>query len=102
MDARTFRLLGAAIAGTVAIAAGGCGGSSDSSTGGGSAEVPGAPAPPPAVDQKVIPASAGASGPALVSYVKSLPADEDTTEPNTFAAGFTDPAEDGDEPGPAS
>ncbi len=101
MDAKLSRLLGstAVIAGLAAIASG-CMDSSNSSGGPSAA----APAPPPTTvaDPSVIPASAGASGPAFVTYVKSMSVDEVTTEPNTFAAGFAEPAEDGDEPLPAS
>jgi hypothetical protein len=97
----TRLLLSAAVVSGLAAIATGCMESSKDSNGGGSAA---APTPPPATgdDPTVVPASAGASGPAFVTYLKSLPADEVTTEPNTFAEGFTAPAEDGDEPLPAS
>jgi hypothetical protein len=100
MNATKSRLSGAAIAGIAIAALGGCGGSSQGSGNGSAATPP----PPPATadDPTVIPASAGSSGKAMVSYVGSLPADEVAAEPNTFAAGFADPPEDGDEPVPAS
>ncbi len=101
MDSKLIRLLSgtAVVAGLAAIASG-CTDSSNKSGGASAA----APAPPPAAvdDPSVIPVSAGASGPAFVTYVKSMPVSEATSEPNTFAPGFTEPAEDGDEPLPAS
>lgn len=97
MDSKRSWLLGATVAGVAAIVASGCGDSSGDV--GGSA---GTPPPPAATDKSVIPASAGASGTSFVSYVMSMSAEEVATEPNTFEAGFTDPAEDGDEPVPAS
>jgi len=98
MEARSIRLLGAVIAGMATVAIAGC---MDSSSDSGGA-VANPPPPAAAADPSVIPASAGASGAAFVSYVKTLPADEVAAEPNTFETGFTTPAEDGDEPTPAS
>jgi hypothetical protein len=99
MNRKSSWLLGLAVAGVATFGASGC---MDSAKGdGGTAGAD--PDPPAGTDDKtMVPTSAGASGAAFVTYVKSLPTDEVTTEPNTFAAGFTDPAEDGDEPFPAS
>lgn len=99
MKTRVSRLLGT-VGGIAVLAAlaSGCGDSSNDTDG----DVASTP-PPAAVDDKtVIPASAGASGTAFASYVKTLPADESGDEPRTFAPEFSDPPEDGDEPVPAS
>ena len=49
-----------------------------------------------------VPDSAGASGTSFIAYIKGLAAGDETSEPKTFNATFTAPAEDPAEPDPVS